>query len=117
MQKQFPYPANANGVAVVLCGRVIAIDILDKPATLEKVWDRFQEGMLLDFLEVPDVASQATDADVSAELYRIRSLPWHEVKPVGLGKEFRARDNGIFADVLLHEGVTLHASAAMRFVR
>ena len=53
---------DANGIAVVLCGTVIAIDILDKPATLEKVWDRFQEGMLLDLLEVPDVESQATDA-------------------------------------------------------
>ena len=117
LKKQFPYPAPANGVAVVLCGKVIAIDLLDKPATLEKVWDRLQEGMLLDFLEVPDVASQATGADVSAELYRMRNLPWHEVKAVGLGKEFRARDNGILADVLLHEGVMLHASAAMRIVR
>jgi len=118
LKKQFPYPSPANGVAVVLCGKVIAVDILDKPATLEKVWDRLQEGMLLDFLEVPDVASQATGADVSAELYRIRNLPtWHEVKAVGLGREYRARDNGIFADALLHEGVMLHASAAMRFVR
>ncbi len=117
MKKEFPYPANASGVAVVLCGKVISVDILDKPATLEKVWDRLQEGMLLDFLEVPDVASQATGADVSAELYRIRGLPWLKVKPVGLGMEYRARDNGIIADVLLHEGVMLHASAAMRFVR
>ena len=47
----------------------------------------------------------------------MRNLPWHEVKAVGLGEEYRARDNGILADVLLHEGVTLHASASMRFPR
>jgi hypothetical protein len=39
------------------------------------------------------------------------------VKPVGLGKEYRARDGGVLANVLLHDDVVLHASAAMRLVR
>lgn len=113
MKTQFPYPANASGVAVAIGGRTIAIDIFDKPATLEKVWDRMQQGLLLDLLEVPGSASQAT-VDVSGELYRLCSLPWHQVEPVGLGEQYRARANGIIADVLLHEGAMIHASASLR---
>ena len=63
----------------------------------------------LDLLEKPDLGRQVT-SDISAELYRMRNLPWHEVQPVGLGEAFRARDNTMVADVLLHEGSLLHAS-------
>jgi hypothetical protein len=117
MKTQFPYPANASGIAVAISGRVVAIDIFGNPAVLQKVWGRFQEGMLLDLLEVPpESASQAT-VDVSAELYRMRSLHWCEVKPVGLGKQYRSCDSGVLVDVLLHEGKLLHASASLRFPR
>lgn len=116
MKTQFPYPANANGIAVAISGKIIAIDIFDKPVTLDKIWDRVQQGVLLDLLEVPEAASQAT-VDVPAELYRMRNLPWCEVKPVGVGEQYRARGNGILADVLLHKGELLHASASLRLPR
>ena len=41
------YPAFANGVAVALDGRLVAIDIVDKPATLEKVWNKVTEGFVV----------------------------------------------------------------------
>ncbi|MGO9109932.1 MAG: ARPP-1 family domain-containing protein [Thermoguttaceae bacterium] len=115
LKTQFPYPANANGIAVAIGGRITAIDIVDKPVTLEKVWSRLQEGVLLDLLEVPEATSQATGAEVLAELYRLRALPWHQVESVGLGEQHRAHDDGVLANALLHEGVTIHASASLRF--
>ena len=114
LKQQFPYPPGANGIVVALCGRVIAIDILDKATTLEKMWSRLQEGMLLDLLEVPEMGCRVT-GDIAAKLYHMWNLPWEEVKPVGLGEAYRARDNSMFADVLLHERILLHASASLRF--
>jgi hypothetical protein len=116
LKAEFPYPAGANGIAVALGGAVILIDLLDKPATLEKIWGRLQEGMLLDLLEKPDLGRQA-DSDVSAELYRLRNLPWYEVRSVGLGEAYRAQDNTMIADVLLHEGSLLHGSASLSYPR
>jgi hypothetical protein len=116
LKAEFPYPAGANGIAVALGGAVILIDLLDKPATLEKIWGRLQEGMLLDLLEKPDPERQVT-SDVSAELYCMRNLPWYEVRSVSLGQAFRARDNTMVADVLLHEGMLLHGSASLRYPR
>ncbi len=114
LKAEFPCPPGANGMAVVLGGSVIAIDLLDKAATLEKLWGRMQEGILLDLLENPDLGCQA-NSDISAELYRMSNLAWQEVKPVGLGEAYRAGDNFMVADMLLHEGSLLHASASLRF--
>jgi hypothetical protein len=116
MKAEFPCPAGANGIAVAMGGNVIAIDILDKPATLDKIWSRVQEGLLLDLLEWPDQGHQAS-ADVSGKLYTVRNLAWHEVMPVGLGEQYQARANGILADALLYEGSLVHASISLRFPR
>ena len=116
MKTRFCYPEGANGIAVAMGGAVIAIDILDKPATLEKIWSRVQEGLLLDLLEMPNQGHQAS-ADVSAKLYSVRNLAWYEVKPVGLGDQYRARSDGILADALLYEGSLVHASISLRFPR
>jgi hypothetical protein len=113
VQKQIPYPASANGVAVALGGRLVAIDILDKPATLEKVWGRVTEGFALDAIENPETGREATCTEVLAALQRMRHLPWHSVEPVGLGDEFRARDEGMLAGALSFDGVLLHASASL----
>ena len=112
VQKQLPYPVSANGVAVALGGRLVSIDILDKPATLEKVWGRVTEGFALDAIETPDTGGEVTCVEVLATLQRMRRLPWHPVEPVGLGDECRARDDDMLAGALFCGGVLLHASAS-----
>jgi hypothetical protein len=116
MKAEFPCPAGANGIAVAMGGNIVCMDILDKAATLKKFWSRVQEGLLLDLLEKPDQGHQAS-ADVSAKLYSLRNLPWHEVQPVGLGDQYRTRSDGVLADALLYEGSLLHASISLRFPR
>ena len=113
VQKQIPYPASANGVAVALGGRLVSIDILDKPVTLEKVWGRVTEGFALDAIENPDAGCEVTFTEVLAAVQRMRRLPWHPVEPVGLGEECRGRDDGMLAGALFCGGVLLHASASL----
>ncbi len=117
VQKQIPYPVSANGVAVALGGRLVSIDVLDKPATLEKVWGRVTEGFALDAIENPDAGREVACTEVLAELQRMRSLPWHPVEPVGLGEELRAGNNRMLAGALFFGGVLLHASVSVLRVR
>ncbi len=112
VQKRLPYPAQANGIAVALGGKLISIDILDKPTTLEKVWNRVTEGFALDAIETHDTGHEATIGEVSAALQRMGRLGWHPVEPVGLGEECRARDNGMLASALSFGGALLHASVS-----
>ena len=86
VQKRLPYPVSANGVAVALGGRLVSIDIVDKPVTLEKVWNRVTEGFALDAIETHDTGCEATCTDVLAELRHMRQLGWHPVEPVGSGR-------------------------------
>ena len=51
MQKLCVYPAPANGIALAFGGTLICIDLLDKASSLEKIWSRYQEGLLIDLLE------------------------------------------------------------------
>ena len=114
VQKELPYPASANGVAVALGGRLVSIDILDKAVTLEKVWGRVTEGFALDAIAAtPATKREVSCTEVSEDLQRMRSLPWHSVEPVGLGDELRARDVGMLAGALYFDGALLHASASL----
>jgi len=115
VQKRLPYPRSANGVAVALGGRLVSIDLLGSPATLEKVWPQVTEGFALDAIEPRDTGGEVTAREVSAALERMRGLPWQPVEPIGLGDEWRAEDEGMLAGALFFSGAMLHASAS--FVR
>ena len=65
----------------------------------------------------PGTGREATGRDVRAVLQRMRRLDWHSVKPVGLGDERRAGDDGMLAGALVFGEVMLHASAASLLVR
>ena len=117
LQGRFGYPANANGIALVLGDYLICIDLLDKPSTLEKVWDRLQQGILLDLLEMRRTGQEATQADILTVLDRMRRLRWQEVEAVGLGEQYRARNNGLLAAALCLGSVPIHISASVSRVQ
>jgi hypothetical protein len=113
LQERLPYPVSANGVAVALGGKLVSIDIVDKPVTLEKVWNRLTEGFALDGIETQGAGREMTAAKVSVALQRMRGLGWQPVEPVGLGEEWRARNDGMLANTLFIEGALLHASVSL----
>ena len=47
----------------------------------------------------------------------MRNLPWQQVEPVGLGEQYRARDNSMLAAALVLDGTMIHGSASMPFPR
>jgi hypothetical protein len=91
---------------------------LDKASSLEKVWDRLREGLLVDLLERDRPGREISGTEISARLDHMRhDLPWHEVEPVGLGLQYRAHDNAMLAAALVVEGTVIHASATMPYPR
>ena len=86
MQKLCVYPAPANGIALTFGGELVCIDLLDKASSLEKIWSRFQEGLLIDLLERKRPEREITAAEIAARLDHMHRLPWHQVEPVGSGR-------------------------------
>ncbi|MGO8750600.1 MAG: ARPP-1 family domain-containing protein [Thermoguttaceae bacterium] len=104
-------PEGASGIAVAINGKIISIDLFDKPMTLAKIWDRMVQGVVLDALEtVADDGRLATDMDVSARLYALRHMTWRRAGPTaGLGEAYRASsEDGTLATALVVDGNLLH---------
>ena len=44
LKRAFPYPEGAAGAAIGIGGRIVALEVYDRPATAEKQWRRVVEG-------------------------------------------------------------------------
>jgi hypothetical protein len=105
------YVEGASGLAVEVGGRVTSVDLFDKPATCQKVWDRLLTGPIMDALEAGPAASSVGGDEVLATLAALRSAPWKHSPAVGVGEEFRADlDGDRHASALSYEGSVVHGS-------
>ena len=44
LERAFPYPDGATGAAIGIGGRLVALEVFDRPATARKLWRRVIEG-------------------------------------------------------------------------
>lgn len=113
LRGRLPCPEGASGVAVAIGGRLVSIDLLDKPATLGKLWDRFMQGLALDALEAGDNECRATGIGISVRLYKTMEATWRQVGSVGLGQCHRAQDGDMLATALVVDNSLVHLSMSM----
>jgi len=99
-KEKLKYAAGATGIAVAIGKKIVAVDLFDKPATCQKVWDRLMTGYVLDALEVESEEGRPETTDVARLLSTANELAWEKAQPVGEGEEYRA-----------HLGEEVHASA------
>jgi len=90
LRHRLPCPKGASGIAVVLDGKVVSVDIFDGPATLAGIWDRLVQGLVLDMLEVRVSEPRPCATSISARLYRLREKRWERTDSVGLGERYVA---------------------------
>ena len=116
LRRNLPYADGASGIAVALGGKIVGIDIFDKPSTLAKLWGRLVQGIALDALA--DSKCRASESDVAVKLYALRNMQWRQVEPVvGLGEAYRGRaDDDILATALVMDGTLVHLGASMPVV-
>ncbi len=106
------YVSGATGLAVAIGPAVVGLDLFDKPATCQKVWDRLLSGFIMDALEADRANKDAAPAEVDALLQRLAAAPWQESEAVGEGREFRAEaSSDTHASALAFSTSLLHASA------
>lgn len=110
---QLAYPASACGVAVALDGKTVAIDMFDKPATLERLRHRLVQGLALDVLGNRSQAGATDGADVLSQLRCLRYLNWQPVRSWGLGENYVADGFGMLANALFMNETAIHISVAM----
>ena len=110
-REKLKHVEGASGVAVAIGGRVESIDLFDKPATCQKVWDRMLSGVVFDALEAGETDKVASVADVEQIIAAAGDLPWEQTEAVGEGEEYRAESKrGDHASALAFEQTVVHGS-------
>jgi hypothetical protein len=110
-RKRLMYVEGATGVAVAVGGKIVALDLFDKPSTCRKVWDRLLSGVVFDALETGQADQTAAVADVERLLGSAGTLPWEPAEVVGEGEEYRAESTaGDHASALVFGGAVVHGS-------
>jgi hypothetical protein len=110
-REKLRYVEGAVGAAVAVGGKVVAIDLFDKPTTCAKVWGRLLSGTALDALEAEQAERQAERGDVEQALSGFSDLPWEPAEPIGEGEEYRAESaTGDHATALVFHGTVVHGS-------
>jgi hypothetical protein len=111
----FQAPASGQtGVLAIAGGRVLALDLFDRPATLASVWDRLVRGYAVDALAVvepPDreadvLAARSFLTDVGAEANEATS---HE--GVGLGIDVVLTSPTTVTNALTWDGAVVHLAS------
>lgn len=111
-REKLHYVEGAVGAAVAVNGRLVTIDLFDKPATCGRVWNRLLSGAILDALEVKQVQRQAERADIERALTNLNKLLWEPADSIGEGEEYRAESpTGDHASALVFDGTLVHGSA------
>lgn len=101
------YPEGASGVAVALGSKVVSVDLFDKSATCQKVWDRLLSGLILDALEAK-VEEPAGPESVEKLVRESGAASWQEAQTVGDGTEYRTEFNGSYGSALLLDAAVVH---------
>jgi hypothetical protein len=92
--QRLPYVEGASGLAVAVGGKVVSVDLFDKPATCRKVWTRLLTGVVMDALEAGPAQEPLGKEKAVEALASMRGAAWQQVAPVGVGEEYRSDSEG-----------------------
>jgi hypothetical protein len=105
------YVEEASGLAVAIGGKVVSVDLFDKPGTCRKVWHRLLTGFVMDALEPGVVSDRPEQRDVCDTLAALRNAPWRQTPAASAGEEYRAEwEREQHASALTLAGTVLHGS-------
>lgn len=110
-REKLKYAEGASGLAAAVGGKVVSVDLFDKPSTCQKVWDRLLAGVVMDALEAVTTGQLASTGEVQAMLVDLGNAAWQKAPAVGMGEEFRADlSDDRHASALVNDGAVLHGS-------
>jgi len=97
-------------------GRFVALDLLDKPATLERIWPRLLMGYAMDAIASREADEKASPRVFSAKgasalLEHVGQVRCQPCPSVGLGEDWRFEAEDVLGQALVAEGACIHLSA------
>jgi hypothetical protein len=109
--ERLKYVEGASGLAVTVGGKVVSVDLFDKPATCRKVWGRLLTGLVMDALEAGPTQEPVGKEKIEETLASLRGTPWQQVPPVGVGEEYLSdAEAGRHATALVLGESVIHGS-------
>lgn len=106
------YVPGATGIAVAIGGRVVSLDVFDKPATCERVWTRLLNGAALEAMSAEAGGTPVRSEEVKAFVATLEKSPWASVPAPGQGDEYRCQTGtGAEASALCYDAQMIHGSA------
>jgi hypothetical protein len=109
---KLPCPEDAIGVFVAVNGKFRALDLFDRPSTLQQVWTRLVTSYATEALarrQSPDVETPTLDeADL---LRRLGQTECATYPGVDLGEDWRFDSADTVGSALVAEGTAVHLSA------
>jgi ARG and Rhodanese-Phosphatase-superfamily-associated Protein domain len=120
LRHAFPYPEGAAGAAIGIGGRLVALELFDRPDTARKLWARLVEGAVrahLDHLRLVSIGAapaprhRCPDGDALGRMLgRVKAaLPDAlESAAVGEGTDVRFTTDRITGAVLMRDGKVIH---------
>jgi hypothetical protein len=107
--KDLPVPADCHGVAFARDGKVLEVDLFDRPATLAKLWPKLVRAQALDALEAAAAAPVRLEpAAVKAWLLAIPRAKAEAFPSPGLGQDWRLEGAGVVGHALVVEDHPVH---------
>jgi len=105
------YPNGARGVVAAIDGRLVAVDLFDKPETLERIWPRLITGYALDAVaERPSGKRRYTTEQAIGVLERVGQVGCEPCPSVGVGDDWRFETDALVGQALVAEGACVHLS-------
>jgi hypothetical protein len=100
------------GVIAAIGGRVVSLDMFDKPSSLASYWDGLVAGYELEALGQPEVSASLADAKAFAAA--VTSAGTQSGSATGLGRELRFQSRDVVGLGLEWEGGIVHLAAFSR---
>lgn len=97
------------GAAFAIGGRVVGMDVFDRPSTLAKLWPKVARAYAIDGMEEKDgAAAEVSPAAVRDWLKGATDASQEAYKSPGLGEDVRVRGQGVVGGGLVVDGSPVH---------
>jgi len=105
------YPAGARGVIAAIAGKFAAMDLFDRPETLQRLWLRLLTGYALDAICRPDEdIPEFTANGARALLEHLCELECQPCPSVGVGDDWRFESGGVVGQALVADDTCVRLS-------
>jgi hypothetical protein len=104
-------PEGAAGVVFAYGGKIVGLDLFDRPATLARLWPKLVRAYAMDARYAPADAPAVTADEVRGWLGSVAGAKEEEFKSPGVGQDVRVEAPTLSAAGLLVDGSAVHVEA------